>query len=328
MSHQSDTDPAFLLGNKKQVRIGCITWPDRPKRSVSSIDFNVGAALAAIGWMSSARPDIVCLPEGFLYSGMAFDSAAAVAVEPNSSILGQFARLAKELRLYLAVPLYERSVEAIHNVVALFGRDGSRIGTHRKNVLWPSNESLTQFEKGISPGSETVPVPTEFGPIGIQVCLELHSPDPWAQLKAKGVRLILFPSEQSGGLLLRYRAWETNCFIASAVSKGGPSRVIDPVGAVVGEWWPESPNAVLELSLDYELVHADHNEQKIEALTREFPCGIEVTKYGPERLYKITSRDAALDVKLLLNERGIIRFHDYLSKIFEASAAAARSCLP
>jgi predicted amidohydrolase len=306
---------------KGSVRVGCITWPRRPKGSVTDLSANAADALAALGALSLSRPDIICLPEGFLYSGIQRTSAASVAVDEQAEVLKGFARAAKTVNSYVAVPLLERSGEAIYNVVALFNREGVRIGSYRKRMLWPSDETFTRFEDGVMPGDGGGPFETEFGRIGIRVCLEVHWPDAWRSLHQDGVRLVLFPSEQGGGILLRQRAWQARCFVVSAVSKGSPSQVIDPLGNVVAEWWPETPASTIDLGLCFELVHFDHNEEKLKQLISMWGSQVEVTPFPAERLYRVTCWNPALDLGEILKERGILTLDQYLDRINEGTAA-------
>ena len=308
-----------------RVRVGCVTWPKKRTGSVVAIESNVADAMAAIGSLSRARPDIICLPEGFLYAGMAFESAVAAAQATGDVVSAQFGRLAGDTGTYLAVPLLERFGDAVHNVVALLGRDGARIGTYKKQVLWPSNESCTQLENGLAPGDGGGPFQTDVGIVGIQVCMEIQWPGPWQSLRAAGARLVLFPSEYPGGMLLRHRAWQASCFIASAVSYGGPSQVIDPVGNVIAEWWPETPAGVIEIGLAFELVHLDYNAQKIKALLRELQGRIEITVHERERLCRVTSRDPAIDLGAVLRDYGISSLDEYLGRVGAANDAARLS---
>jgi GT2 family glycosyltransferase/predicted amidohydrolase len=306
------------------ARIACVTWPRVSKGSVSGVDRNVAAALAAIGRLGASRPDLICLPEGFLYAGVDAISPDQIALEPDSPPMTLFSRIARDLGLYLVVPFLERNDRAIHNAVAVFDRNGRLTHTHRKRLLWPSTRLFDELEFTAVPGNGVQPVNADFGVFGIQVCMEVHSPGPWRRLRREGVKLILFPSEQSGGMLLRHRAWQTRAFVVSAVSKGGPSQVIDPIGNVIAEWGPTTPNPVVDLGLSFELVHFDHNAAQIKRLAAEYKDSVELTAYSQERIFRITSRDPAVDVRRLLREREILTLDDYLRRAREASHVARR----
>jgi GT2 family glycosyltransferase len=182
-------------------------------------------------------------------------------------------------------------------------------------MLWPSNELFTEFERSAVPGDGGPPIQADFGPFGIQVCLEMHWPGPWRRLKSNDVKLILFPSEQSGGMLLRHRAWQTRAFVVSAVSKGGPSQVIDPVGNIVAEWRPETPLPMTDVGLAFELVHFDQNERKVRQLAAEYRDKIRIVTYKHERLWRITSSDPGLNLVRVLEEREILTLDEYLRRV-------------
>jgi predicted amidohydrolase len=289
---------------------------------VRDVRVNAAEALAAVGRLAGSRPDLVCLPEGFLYAGMRSDYPRTAAVDATTEVLGCFSRLAREARLYVAVPLLERSGDLVYNSVVLLDRCGHRIGTYRKRILYPSNASFAELENGVTPGDGGGPFATDFGQLGVQVCFEVHWSAPWRRLRAAGVRLILYPSEQSGGMLLRQRAWQARSFIVSSVSKGGPSQVIDPIGQPAAEWWPMTPGCTIDLGLDFEIVHLDHNEQKLTRLLREHRGLIEIAHYRRERLCRITSRRPGLDLPSLLREQGILSLDEYLRLAGKANRTA------
>lgn len=304
------------------MRVACVTWPGKKNGSVHGLDSNAAEAMAALGRLISCEPDLVCLPEGFLYAGIDTDSAQAIALESDSPIMAQFAALARDLKIYLVVPFMERTATAIHNAVVVFDRSGHPVETYRKRVLWPSNDLFNVFERSAVPGNGGSPIQTEFGPFGIKVCFEVHWPGPWRLLKSQNVRLILFPSEQSGGMLIRNRAWQTRSYIVSAVSKGGPSQVIDPIGNIIAEWEPETPSPVIDLGLTFELVHCDHNDQKMKELAAAYQGKIKIVTHHQERLHHVTSCDPALDLKSVLQERNILLLDEYLRRVKLANDAA------
>jgi predicted amidohydrolase/glycosyltransferase involved in cell wall biosynthesis len=304
------------------VRIGCVTWPVKAKGSVACIESNAYHAIAAIRRLYDFHPDLICLPEGFLSTGVAVASADKLASDVSSSLLRQFASAAGALGSYLVIPFLERNDAELYNAVAVFDRSGRVQGIYRKRILWPSNHLFTQFEHSAIPGDGGQPFEADFGSFGVQVCIEMHWPGPWRRFRSERVRLILFPSEQSGGMLLRHRAWQSRAFVVSAVSKGGPSQVIDPVGRVVAEWLPETPSPVIDLGLDFELVHFDHNERKIKKLAAEYKRKISFVTYKHERLWRVTSCDRLIDLGRLLTKHEILPLDDYLRRVKVANDTA------
>src|SRR5438045_3015688 len=102
-------NPPLLNCRDSHVRIGCVTWPFKAKGSVACIESNTYHAIAAIRRLHDFHPDLICLPEGFLYAGVAVASADELASDVSSSLLRQFASAAGALGSYLVIPFLERN---------------------------------------------------------------------------------------------------------------------------------------------------------------------------------------------------------------------------
>ena len=62
----------------------------------------------------------------------------------------------------------------------------------RFDKMHPTEKELAQ---GIHPGNIDPPVfPTDFGTIGVQICLDVNWWDNWARLKQKGAKILFFPA--------------------------------------------------------------------------------------------------------------------------------------
>lgn len=311
-----------------RIRVAGIATPRKERGTVASIGANIGEAVDAASRLSAAGVDLLCLPEGFLYAGLADRRPEDVASTPDSDVARTFADLARACGMYLAVPILERMASgAVHNAVVLFGRDGSRIGSYAKRILWPSDSTFTELELGVEPGSGGGPFATEFGPIGIQTCLELHWPSGWQALARGGAKLVLFPSEQAGGALLRHRAWDARSFVVSAVAKGGPSHAIDPLGNVIAEWTPSEEAPFTDVYLDFELVHLDYTEEALHRLRRTLGGRMSFRFLEAERVCIVVGVDPLLRVHDVLAEHAIPTLDDYLRQIASRNGAVADATL-
>ncbi len=160
------------------------------------------------------------------------------------------------------------------------------------------------------------------GAVGVRVCLEVQYPATWEDLATQRVPLILFPSEQAGGSALSARAWQTRTYVLSAVSKGGPSALIDPVGHVAARWLPETPSPVLDVSLDYAVVHLDPAEDRIRRLAPGLKGRVTFRRYDDERVCLVTSHDPRIAVSELLSEQGIPTLDEYLEQVHGQNRSA------
>lgn len=304
------------------LRVAAVTLPRRDRGSVAATNVNVALAVSAARALASAGPDLICLPENFLYDGLADRRPDRLAVPPDDELIERFADLARECDALVAVPFLEAAEDGVaYNSVVLLDATGRRLGVYRKQMLWPSNPELSVLEGGVVPGLGGAPFDTPFGPVGIRTCLEVQYPQCWSEL-AGVVKLVLFPSEQGGGMALRARAQETRSFVVSAVGKGGPSAVIDPLGHVAAEWRAETPFPVCDLSLDYQLVHLDHTEERLRWLRSRLEGRVQFRWYDDERVCLVVSRDPQLAVADLLAEHGIPTLDTYLRRVRELNESA------
>ena len=295
--------------------MAAITLPRRDCGSIPATNVSEAVAVSAVRALASSRPDLICFPENFLYDGLADRRPGRLAVPVEHELIERFADLARESGALLVVPFLEAAGDAVYNSVVLLDSTGERLGVYRKQVLWPSDPQLGTLEGGVSPGAGGGPFVTRFGPVGVRICLEVQYPSAWRDLATQRAKLILFPAEQGGGTALRARAWQTRSFVLAAVSKGGPSAVIDPVGHVAAQWGPETGSPFFDMSLDYEIVHLDFTEERLRRLASRLRGRVAFSWYDDERVCLVTSGDPELEVADLLVEQGIPTLDDYLDRV-------------
>ncbi len=117
---------------------------------------------------------IACFPEYFPWSGKS-----------------ELAEKAGELGIYVIAGIAERSGEALYNSCVLFGPDGSVLGRQRKLHLG----LMERRYWGFSPGRELKVFDTDFGRVGIGVCVDFWGPpNVGRELMRMGAELIFNPS--------------------------------------------------------------------------------------------------------------------------------------
>jgi predicted amidohydrolase len=154
--------------------------------------------------------DIVCLPEGITVvgNGLEYAQAAEAVPGPSTAFLGE---LAKRLKVWIVAGIYERSGSRIYNTAVLIGRDGSLAGRYRKMSL-PDEE----IEGGITPGSETPVVDTDFGRVGLMICWDSSYPEVARALAARGAEVILMPIWGGVEALVQARAIENQVHVVAS----------------------------------------------------------------------------------------------------------------
>lgn len=253
----------------ESVRLSVVSWPYAPGSSVSH---NLDHAIELLRSIEPGSTDIACLPEGFLSHGVhdagggAPESLLSLDVGP---VLGEEAR---RLDAMLAVPTAERTATGRPGtVVVLLDRKGECFGRYHKMHPWPCDPDLARLEFGSLPGQGAPVFSTDFGPIGVQTCFDVHFEPGWRQIEAAGAKLVLFPSAYPAGFALRARAWQCQAPIASSVLGGGPARVVDLDGSELLRAPSLGGPRTLSVNLNTCLVHRDHNETFLSNLARKHP---------------------------------------------------------
>jgi len=135
---------------------------------------NVDRALKLLKDCRGQQADLICFPEYFPFSG---DAALAQA--------------AKELNAYLVAGLVEESKGRLYNTATLFDRSGNLVGRQRKRTLG----NLERKGFGVTPGSGFQVFDTDFGRLGMAVCIDFWGqPEAARQLTDQGADLVVNPS--------------------------------------------------------------------------------------------------------------------------------------
>ena len=125
-----------------------------------------------------------------------------------------------------------------HNVALLYNAAGDLIGQTGKRWIFPLFES----QRYVPYGTEYAPILTsEFGPIGVLICLESVLPDPSQALVRAGAESLIVLADDSSfgqsnwvalhGALSVFRAIETRRSLVF-VNNTGSNLIVDPLGRI------------------------------------------------------------------------------------------------
>ncbi len=135
---------------------------------------NLDRAVKLLERCRGRQADLICFPEYFPFSG---DAALAQA--------------ARELKAYLVAGLVEESGPRRYNTATLFDRQGKLVGRQRKCTLG----NLERRGFGVTPGSGFQVLDTDFGRLGLAVCIDFWGqPEAARTLTEQGADLVVNPS--------------------------------------------------------------------------------------------------------------------------------------
>jgi predicted amidohydrolase len=135
---------------------------------------NLDRALKLLGRCRRQPADLICFPEYFPFFGE-----------------DELARAARDLGAYVVAGLLEEHQGKSYNSATLFDREGNLAGRQRK-------VSLGQLERlafQVVPGAGWQVLNTDFGRLGLPVCIDLWGqPEAARQLAAQGADLLVNPA--------------------------------------------------------------------------------------------------------------------------------------
>jgi deaminated glutathione amidase len=258
-----------------------------------SVDRNIADATALIREAAAGGADYVQTPEVTTLMELERDPLFAVAKsEANDPAVGHFARLAKELGIWLHIGsmVVLAGPGKLANRALLYAPDG-RIAArydkiHMFDVDLPNGESYRE-SANYQPGSHAVLADLPWGALGMTICYDLRFPHLYRALARSGASFLAVPAaftrltgEAHWHTLLKARAIESQCFVFAAAQAGrhehgretfGHSLVISPWGQVLAEGGVQ-PSVI---STDVELGTLDDVRTRVPSLRHDRPFEVE-----------------------------------------------------
>lgn len=226
---------------------------------------------------------IICFQELFYgpYFGIIEDAKYYDYAEPaDGPIVQRFAKLAKELKMVIILPIYEEDMPGVYyNTAVVVDADGTILGKYRKHHIPNLDRFWEKFY--FRPGNLGYPVfDTAVGKVGVYICYDRHFPEGWRELGLNGAQLVFNPSATKPGL--SNRLWEleqpaaaaaNQYFIAAnnrigtesdefgdlAVTFYGSSYFVDPRGNYVGDVASQDQTEIVVRDIDFDVIREVRN---------------------------------------------------------------------
>jgi N-carbamoylputrescine amidase len=160
-------------------------------------DSNIAKAIELVRSSASNGAQIILLPELFssLYFCKDMDNKYFSWAEPleNNSLIKQFSKLAKELKVVILVSYFELSKNDYFNSLVVIDSDGSVMDNYRKTHIpdGPGYEEKFYFKAGDT-GFKVYD--TAYGKIGAGICWDQWFCETARILALKGAEIIFYPT--------------------------------------------------------------------------------------------------------------------------------------
>lgn len=273
------------------------------------------------------QPDIVCLPECVNAIGVVGASAQQLAEPLDGQTIVEVTRVAREHKVNIVVPLLCKRDGKIYNTAVILNRSGEISGMYDKmylpNISWKSVREGKPFQFGAVPGEKARVFNLDIGPIGIQICFDLHFNTGWEQLARTGARLVFWPSAFAGGFSLKSRALWGGYYVVSSVISGRAS-VINPLGEIIEQTSEWRPVISTLLNIDYIICYFDWNRQKVDAIKHKYGAGVTVHVLPDDGFFMLQSNMGEVSVTDIAKEFALESSRNFFEK-HEKQLAELRS---
>lgn len=273
-------------------------------------DFMVEVMKKAIEDVLPEKPDLIVLPEVCDRPlGMEWDDVPKFYSERGDRTVRGLAKLSKENNCYIAAGVVRDDEKGNRfNSCVMIDRKGEVVGYYDKNYVVPWETPVC----GILPGEDITVFECDFGRVGAVICFDLNFEELREKYREANCDLIVFPSHFDGGLLRNIFAHETGAyFVTSYNARHCLAAAFDPLGYEIDKSSNYYHNLVIDLNLDYEIVHLDDNREKLAAAKKKYGDKIKIKDNGYIGTLILTSESPDFSAKDILKEFDIPTREDY-----------------
>jgi len=254
-------------------------------------------------------PDIILLPEQFIFTGMSFDKHKVAELLPSGGKITKcLSKRAKRHQTYIFASYYRKDKKGLYNSAVLFNRKGEIAGIYDKTF-----PTIWEMQEGILPGKGAKVFKTDFGTVGAMICFDFNFKELFTEYKKKKVELICFLSAFRAGFMIPSAAFENQVFIASATPREN-SVIVDPLGHMLAESSTYGRVIFSKINLDYKIVHIDYNQEKVKKLKEKHKEYVKIEVASPEAVYLISSLHPKKNIEEMLEGFRIETKDEYLKR--------------
>jgi len=253
------------------------------------------------------HPDVICLPETFMFNYLHKDMVLANEAARAEELLNAFMDFARTNYCYMICPVITQENGKIYNAAVVIDRQGNRMGEYRKTYL-PYDE----IDLELTPGSlQPTVFKADFGIFGIQICYDINWEQGWKSLRQQGAEIVFWSSAFSGGQMVNTKAWQNKFVVVS--STGGISKICDISGDVVAQTGDFDRNLICApVNLEKAFLHSWPSSQRFDEIRAKYGRKIRIINYSEEQWSIIESLSPDVRVKDILSEFNLRTFEQQM----------------
>ena len=280
----------------------------------TNLENNFKKTESLLSTFEGMKPDLICLPEVFLETGL---GAGPVSASVSDRVIELLSSHAKKLNSYIVAGGHEHIDSELYNVAWVIDRAGNMLGRYAK--VHPTMGEVDNI--GVRPGREALVFDTDFGRIGVAICYDVGWPALWQDLSDKGAELVVWPSAYDGGFPLQAYAWSHFYYVVTSV-RTNHSKIIDKTGQILASssrWLGWTSHVV---DLEKEVFHIDLQYQKLVEVQRRLGTKVTIKALSEENIFTLESNDSEWPVAKIKHEFGLESFRDYHKRAEEVQNRA------
>lgn len=218
-----------------------------------TLEWNKERILAAIDRAAKVNPDVILLSECMYHFGTAVNGYDA-RLKRTDPFIVQIQAKAKEYNSYIIFNLTLDEGLEFYNSSLLIDRGGNIIADQRKTHI-----TVTELDRGTSPGEGYNTFDTDFGKIGIMICWDQYFSSTTEEMIKKGAEIVFVStigdaSEKSIARAMDSGVHYVICGHHTENKHGwGPSKIISPSGEILGN--SDDENEVVWADIDLNQKH-------------------------------------------------------------------------
>ena len=199
---------------------------------------------------------LICLPELFNLPYFpcvenARDAWIGHAEEVTGPTVARMGHFARDSRVSLVIPFYERASQQVYNSAAFVGADGEVVGVYRKTQLPHGPHAWERSYFDVPDHGQDPVFELESAQVGVYICYERFFPEIPRALALAGAWILFNPAAAAGSSVRSWRSLAishavTNGLYVCAVNRVGTglererrfyggSCIVDPTGEVIAK---------------------------------------------------------------------------------------------
>ena len=299
----------FPLNAQKYVTIATIGNTPSPIKTDNRqeiVDHVISFWKRELNQVLADRPDLIVLPEFCDLSG---EGEEYLKVRKDQ-VLDYFASVSKSNKCYIAFGTRRKDSNGNwRNSCILLDRTGNIAGIYDKNF-----PTIMEMESGIKASNLSTIINCDFGRVAIAICFDLNFDELRLKYAKEKPDLIIFSSMYHGGHVQSNWAYTCRSHMVSAVYRGNPSEIRNPMGDVIASNTNYFDYAVAKINLDCRLVHLDYNWEKLSGLKKKYGTSVKISDPGRLASVLISSENPNVTAGEMVKEYGIEMLDDYLER--------------